>query len=129
MDNRGLMLCLMALACATKSLAVFGPHWTNYMLWVIQQHEEKCWAPIVAPPVPLPDTLSGMYGEQKFFRPDLIVWDPIRQYPSIGVELFRVCYEDRCGSLMKVLCWQDGRKPRYTPRCLYGVSGFTILLC
>ena len=113
-----------------KSSAVFEPHWNKYLLWVIQKHEEATWAPvIVTAPLPPPATLLGIDEDKKYFLPDIIIWDPIKQYPAIGSDLLSVCYEEGCGSSMKVLCWQDGTKSRYNPRCLYGVNGFTVLLC
>ena len=59
----------------------------------------------------------------------MIIWDPVKQYPNTASEALRVCYEERCGGNLKMLCWQDGRKPRYNPRCLYCVRGFAVLLC
>ena len=56
------------------------------------------------------------------------LWDPLKQFPQLS-QLLRVCYEDGCGCPLKFFCWQDGRKPRYSPRCLYGVDGFTVLIC
>lgn len=132
MKNLKLILCLIAIACVGCS-AVFQPHWRNYCAWVIQQHEKSCWAPvIVAAPLPPPASLQGLPEQDTYFLPDVIVWDPLKQYPAISAnnpDVLSVCYEEGCGLPLKLLCWQDGRKPRYNPRCLYGVSGITVLLC
>ena len=123
------MLCLIALAFVQSS-AVFQPHWSKYLLFLIDQHEKAVLAPIiVGAPLPPPATLLGIDEDKKYFLPDVIIWDPMKQYPAITNDLFSVCYEQGCGSYMKVFCWQDGRKSRYNPRCLYGMSGFTVLLC
>lgn len=57
----------------------------------------------------------------------MIIWDPLRQYPN-QFEL-NVCYEQSCKLRLRLLTWQDGRKSRYTPRCLYGLHGWTVLVC
>ena len=59
----------------------------------------------------------------------MIVWDPIKQYPTLSRHLLEVCYETGCGHPLSFWCWQDGRKSRYNPRCLYGVDGTTVLIC
>jgi hypothetical protein len=43
--------------------------------------------------------------------------------------LLEVCYEESCQCPLNFLCWQDGRKPRYSPRTLYGIEGITVLIC
>ena len=56
-----------------KCSAVFQPHWTKHMLWVIQQHEICSWAPlIVTPPLPPLSTLQGIDEHDKYVLPDVI---------------------------------------------------------
>ena len=57
------------------------------------------------------------------------MWDLSKQYSNKFSHLFHVCYEEGCGLPLKFISWQDGRKPRYNPRCLYGVDSFTVLIC
>lgn len=112
--------------------AVSQPHRRSYLAWVFQQHKSSTWAPtVVAAPMPPSATLKGMIHSDIFFLPDVIVWDPLKQYPSIlnsNPETLTICYEEGCGLPLKFQCWQDASNPQYTPRCLYGVNGF-ILLC
>ena len=125
-------LCLFLCALRTCS-AVFQPYWRSYIAWLLQQHQRMPFSPVVIPaPLTLPPDLIEALSPQtlpgnQYFLPDVILWDPVQQYA--GLTSLQICYEQGCGLPLKVLRWQDGSKQRYTPRCLYGISGPVLLLC
>ena len=77
-----------------------------------------------AVPPPMTATVPSV---QHYFLPDVLIWDPLHQYP----QLFRVplqCPEDGCNLPMQFLTWQDGSKVRYQLRTLYGINGIVLLV-
>ena len=65
-----------------------------------------------------------------FFLPEVIVWDPISQFPALLVNSqLRLCIEPKCNQEMKFVAWQDGSSQRYNPRCVNGVRGCVVLVC
>ena len=112
-------------ACSTCE-GVFQPKWHTYIVELIHQHRQRCLSPvIIAPPIPCAATELTV---DSFFLPEVIIWDPIRQFPAIFSGGRLLCEDEQCRLPMKLLTWQDGSKQRYNPRCLYGVRGVVVLV-
>ena len=103
---------------------------TILVLQVIAQHEQRCLSPtIVHPPIP-PLLLSSETQGNGFPLPEIIIWDPLRQFPTIFQCMKNIiCPEEQCKQPMTFLTWQHGSKQRYNLKCLYGVRGLVVLVC
>ena len=65
-----------------------------------------------------------------FPLPEIIIWDPLRQFPAVFQCMKNlICPEEQCKQPVTFLTWQNGLKQRYNPRCLYGVRGLVVLVC
>ena len=108
----------------------FQPEWHPYVVQVIAHHKECTLSPMILNPLailqPAAETNSVIEAHQ-FFIPDVIIWDPIHQFPSLFKDIS--CLEDGCDRVIKFKAWQDGSSMRYNPRCLYGIHGCVLLVC
>lgn len=124
-----LVLLLFLLLHFSSSLK-FKEEWHEYIASIIQRHLERTLSSIVlVPQFPVVTEHENVAAAQ-FFLPEVIIWDPLRQFPAIfSNKIPPICPESNCGLKMTYTVWQDGSCPRYYPRCIYGSNGCVVLVC
>ena len=98
------------------------------MAWasLLRQHAQFPYAQVVIA-APLPPSSEG--DSQDYLLPD-IIWDPVQQFPAVfETEEKLKCFEPNCGLPLQCLRWQDGYKPRYNPRSIYGLKWSCVPRC
>ena len=124
-----LVLLLFLLLHFSSSLK-FKEEWHEYIASIIQRHLERTLSSIVlVPQFPVVTEHENVAAAQ-FFLPEVIIWDPLRQFPAIfSDKIPPICPESNCGLKMTYTVWQDGSCPRCYPRCIYGSNGCVVLVC
>ena len=120
------MLLLLLLLLLNNCEAGFQTRWHGYIASLLRQHAQFPYAPVVIA-APLPPASEG--DPQDYLLPDVIIWDPVQQFPAVfGAQEELKCFEPNCGLPLQCLRWQDGYKPRYNPRSVYGLNGPVFLV-
>ena len=122
-------LVLFALPHLCSSLK-FKEEWHEYIASIIQRHLDRTLSPVIIIPQFPVVTENVNIDVTRFFLPEVIIWDPLRQFPALfSDKIPPICPESNCGLKMNYIVWQDGSSSRYYPRCIYGTNGCVVLVC
>lgn len=119
----------VTLIAASVSGLYFKPEWHRYVLSLIHNHNKSAVIPVIISCI----TNAENSDIDALFLPEVIVWDPVLQFPKIfdehNLQSVMLCNNDKCGKPIKFVTWQDGSTERYYPRCIYGMHGVVLLVC
>ena len=95
------------------SALCFKSEWHNYILSLISSHQKNSFSPVIITPS-VPSNVETTDSDIRFFfLPEVIVWDPISQFPALFVNSQPfLCIEPKCNQEMKFVAWQDGSSQR-----------------
>ncbi|CAB3984751.1 Hypothetical predicted protein [Paramuricea clavata] len=129
-----LSLVVMILICSeSKVNGVDIPlEWISYVQKITQQFDRERWSPVCIPYKEIP--IKNMHTVMEAtpiviynFIPDIIIWDPLIQYPTL-CDVIKKCLAENCEHIMERKEWQNGRNTNAMPRLVHGIDGVVLLV-
>ena len=99
--------------------------WIYYVQKITEQFDMEPWFPVCIPYNVITIADSGTIVDN--FMPDIIVWDPLVQFPTLSDSLNK-CLAEKCENVMERREWQNGRNPVSMPRIIHEINGVVLLV-
>ena len=99
------------------------PEWISYVEKITRQFDDKPWAPVCI-------TYSEITTSEAIthnFIPNIILWDPIVQFPALS-NAFQHCLVEDCKHVLEGREWQNGRNQVLMPRVIHAIDGIVLLV-
>ena len=99
--------------------------WISYVQKITEQ-QEPC-SPVCIPYKEIvSDVLVDGYVVTCNFIPNIILWDPLVQFPALCHQISK-CLDDNCEHVMERKEWQNGQNTNSLPRLIHGIDGIVLL--
>lgn len=97
--------------------------WLLYIQEMTEKFDIAPWSPVCIP-------FSGDIQPQGVisdYIPDIIIWDPLSQFPTL-VHTFQPCLAENCKLILNRKEWQKGQTSNAMPRIIHAINRIVLLV-
>lgn len=96
--------------------------WISYIQKMTEKFDNAPWSPVCIP-------YSGIRTEEVIldYIQDIILWDPIVQFPTFS-RVIQHCLTENCEMILERGEWQRGQNSRSMPRVIHAIDGIVLLI-